>query len=649
MTASGESAAVDEQAAAAAGPATDQTAGFPAAPVPDRLFEDPGTDRRWRERFTAVRASLPTAARDNDARTVLVSNRAGTFEIYCWDTLGGQPLQCTDRPNGTTSATLSANGEGLWWFADTDGDEFGSWMAQPFGSAPGSAGEALPGVAPGYAAGIEVGSRVVLAGFNDDDGTRIHLVRNGSAAEVVYRHETDGSVGALSTDETIWVLQHSEHGDSRYPALRALDLSTGAVRGELDDTPGKGLSAIEFSPVPGDQRLLVNHERAGRDELLVWDIDSGEVTELPIDLPGELSGSFFPDGKSVLVVHDHHGRSTLHRFDLGSGRLTTLPTPAGTIADASTRRDGSVWFRVSSPERAARSMQLDAGHPQGRSVELRLFADPQAPDSQPLHDLWTEGRGGRIHSLLAVPPGVALDPESLRVRRPLPCVFLVHGGPDAADDHSFDAERALWLDAGFAVVQVNYRGSSGYGAAWRDAITERIGHTELADLAAVQDDLLRRGTIDSARCVLAGASWGGYLTLLGLGVQPSRWAVGIAGVPVADYVASYAEEMEPLRAYDRALFGGSPDEVPDKYADSSPASYLGRVGAPVLILAGVNDPRCPWGQIERYLHGLQRRGADFALYRYDAGHGSARTDERVRQAAVEVAFARQKLWPDRRF
>jgi dipeptidyl aminopeptidase/acylaminoacyl peptidase len=199
------------------------------------------------------------------------------------------------------------------------------------------------------------------------------------------------------------------------------------------------------------------------------------------------------------------------------------------------------------------------------------------------------------------------------------------------------------LDAGFAVVQVNYRGSTGYGSVWRDALTERIGHTELADIAAVHDHVVATGIADPARSVIAGYSWGGFLTLLALGTQPQRWTAGVAGVPVADYPAAYEDEMEPLRAYDRALFGGSPQEVPQAYRDSSPLTWVDHVRAPVLVLAGANDPRCPIRQIENYLDALAVRGAAYQVYRYDAGHGSGVTAERIRQQACEIAFVRQVL------
>src|SRR3712207_7447665 len=80
-----------------------------------------------------------------------------------------------------------------------------------------------------------------------------------------------------------------------------------------------------------------------------------------------------------------------------------------------------------------------------------------------------------------------------------------------------------------------------------------------------------------------------------------------AEVPVADYLAAYEDEMEGLRAYDRALFGGSPDEVREVYVRSSPITYVEAVAAPVLVVAGANDPRCPIRQIDNYLARLDRK------------------------------------------
>lgn len=616
----------------------------PHAEIPGRLLPDDAAESRWRQRFTATRVSLPEPARDNPDCAVFVSNASGSFELYTWDVAGGAQVQATARKDGTTRGVLSPDGRALLWFDDTDGDELGSWQWQPFGTGPGNAGPAMPAAAPGYSAGIEVGANVVIIGYADDNGSRVHLVAGGQQPATVYRHECDAGVAALSRDETVWVLAHSEHGDSRYPALRAFSVADGSVLGELDDSPGKGLDALEFSPVPGDQRLLVGHERRGRDELLIWNPADGAVTELAIDLPGDVTGAFYPDGQSVLVLHQQAGRSTLHRLELAGGELSTLPTEPGCIDSALVAADGSVWYRWSN---AAQPPQLRRLAPDGTDGTLLNPPGETAPASQPVYDVYTDGPGGQIHSLLARPAGYGALPETGHGGPALPTVFYLHGGPASSDDDAFEGNRAAWLDAGFAVVQVNYRGSTGYGSAWRDALTERVGHTELADVAAVMDDLTVRGVVDPDRCVVAGGSWGGFLTLLALGVQPTRWAAGIAAVPVADYVTAYADEMEPLRAYDRALFGGSPQDKPAAYRDSSPLTYVDMVSAPVLVLAGENDPRCPIKQIENYLDALAARDVDYRVYRFDAGHGSMVVAERIRQVACEISFARAAVGLDR--
>jgi dipeptidyl aminopeptidase/acylaminoacyl peptidase len=256
-----------------------------------------------------------------------------------------------------------------------------------------------------------------------------------------------------------------------------------------------------------------------------------------------------------------------------------------------------------------------------------------------VEDVWVDGPGGRVHALLRRPVADGAAP----VLEPLPLLIEVHGGPTAHDADAFRAYPSAWVDHGFAVVQVNYRGSTGYGSAWRDALDTRVGHTELEDVVAVRDYLVRAGIADPARVVLNGASWGGYLTLLGLGTYPDRWSLGLASVPVADYVAAYEDEMEGVKAFDRALFGGSPEQVADKYRDSSPITYVDAVTVPVLIMAGENDPRCPIRQIENYLAKLAEREVPHEVYRYDAGHGSLVDDERVRQAETEFSFTTRYL------
>ncbi|MDQ3579331.1 MAG: prolyl oligopeptidase family serine peptidase, partial [Actinomycetota bacterium] len=335
---------------------------------------------------------------------------------------------------------------------------------------------------------------------------------------------------------------------------------------------------------------------------------------------------------ALLVAHTHEARNTLHRYDIESGELSILDTPPGTIGSAHARPDGTVEYSWSN---AAEPSVVRALFSDGTDRVLLTPPGERAPGSAPLTDAFVETEHGRVHALVARPKDA---PDG-----PLPTVFSLHGGPHAADEDRFSAYRALWLDAGFAVVHVNYRGSTGYGSAWRDAIEGKPRLTELADVAAVHAWTVESGLADADRCVVNGASWGGYLTLLALGTQPELWAAGVAGVPVADYLAAYEDEMEPLRAFDRALFGGSPDEMNERYVECSPITYVDEVRAPVLVLAGENDPRCPIRQIDNYLDRLAERGVPYEMYRYDAGHGSLVVAETIKQSLIEVYFALRML------
>ncbi|MGW1124110.1 S9 family peptidase [Streptomyces sp. NPDC002526] len=590
----------------------------------------------WEQRFRAPRVSLPDWAEDAPGRALFVSNATGTYELYAWDRATGEQRQVTDRPNGTTDGVLTPDGEAVWWFDDTDGDEFGVWMRRPFhGGVDTESAPAAPGLGPSYPAGLAIGrdNTAVIGRSTDEDGTTVHVVRPGEAPVEIYRHRESAGVGDLSHDGTLIALEHTEHGDAMHSALRVVR-PDGTTVAELDDTEGGtkelGLAVLSFAPVAGDTRLLVGHQRRGRWEPMIWDPVAGTETDLAIDLPGDVGAEWYPDGSALLIEHGFEARSELWRYEpaAADGKPVRVETPTGTVSGATARPDGTVEYLWSSA----------AEPPVVRSTTGAVVLDPpgaKAPASVPVEDVWVDGPGGRIHALVQRPAAPA--------EGPFPTVFEIHGGPTWHDSDAFAAGPAAWVDHGYAVVRVNYRGSTGYGRAWTDALKHRVGLIELEDIAAVREWAVKSGLADPAKLVLAGGSWGGYLTLLGLGTQPGDWALGLAAVPVADYVTAYHDEMEALKAMDRTLLGGTPEEVPERFEASSPLTYVDAVRAPVYISAGVNDPRCPIRQVENYVDRLKDRAAVHEVYRYDAGHGSLVVEERIKQVRLELDFARRHL------
>ncbi|GAA3153843.1 prolyl oligopeptidase family serine peptidase [Planomonospora alba] len=581
-------------------------------------------EERWQARFRAPRVTLPVWARQAPSRAVYRSNASGAWEVYAWDRAEGVTRQVTSRPTGTSHGTIDPTGRWIWWFDDPGGDEWGRWMRQPFTGGP----DEPVDLAPGHPVGIALAATgdALIGMARPGEGFTVHLLRPGGPARVLYTHPEAACAVAVSADASLAAIGHSEHGDARHPALRVLRQS-GAVVGELYDGPGKGVTGLRFSPVPGDRRLLALHERRGRREPLVWDPVSGEQREIWLPDPGEITADWYADGRSLLIVRTHRGRTHLYRYDLAGGVLSPIETEHGLIDAAAPRPDGTVEYSWSS-----------GAHPpvirSSRGHVVLGHGGPSSPPSVPVEDVDVDGPGGRVHALVSRPE---------RGAGPYPAVFLLHGGPAAQDDDSFLPQVAAWVDFGFAVVRVNYRGSTGYGSAWRDALAGEVGHIELADVAAVREAMVARGLADPERLVLAGSAWGGYLTLLGLGTEPKSWAAGIAAAPIADHAAAYEDEPESLRAYHRALLGGPPDEWPERYAHCSPITYVDRVEAPVLILAGENDPRCPVRQVEAYVARLAGRGHPHEVHRYGAGRGPLVVSERIAQMAVQLDFVRRHL------
>ena len=580
----------------------------------------------WEERFRAPSVAFPHWARHAPDRLVFSSNESGAWQVYAWDRSTGLRRQVTDDAIGVYGGAATPDGSGVVWFHDVTGDEVGHWLVAPFEG--GDPRPLAPGVPDAWSSGLSLGDGLVVVGTAQDEGFSVFVAAGGGEARLLHHHELPVDVAGLSRDGTLVALSHAEHGDTMHPAVRVVDARTGAGTGDQWDGPGLGLSVAGWSPVAGDQRLAMTHERDGLQRPAVWDLATGERRDYPLDLPGDVEiEDWWPDASALLLVHEHEGRSGLHRLEVDTGAVAAIEHPPGTIEGAGVRPDGEVWFRLTSGAEQA-TVRTVAGAvvcaPQG----------PRAPAGRPFRSWSFANPGGqRIHGFVATPPGDG----------PHPVVMLVHGGPTWAYSDAFMPDVQAFVDHGVAVAMVNYRGSTGYGTAFRDALIGNPGFPEVEDVGAGLDALVAEGAVDPARAAISGGSWGGYVTLLGLGMQPERWAVAAAAVPVADYVTAFADEAPGLQAFDRTLFGGGPDEVGDLYVERSPLTYVDQVRAPVLILAGDNDSRCPIQQVLNYVDALRAAGGEVELYRFDAGHGSMVIDERVRQMRAELDFILPRL------
>ena len=584
----------------------------------------------WERRFRAPIISFPAWADQDPDRLVVASSESGSYQLHAWDRRTGRRRQVTFDPVGVLEGRPTRDGTGVVWFHDETGDETGTFVTAPFDEdvAP---EPLLTGLPKGWAEGLAMGRRRTVAAISTDDDYTVWVSDDGGDVRLLVRSDQpvrlaagSGMAGAvdraaLSADDAVLVLEVMDDGDVLHPSLRSLEAATGDVLAELRD-PGLAVGAYGFSPVPGDLRMAITREATGDRRPALWNARTGEITDLPVDLEGDIEPvDWWPDGSALLLLVFAEGRHQLHRYDLATLKATRLNTDPGSITAAGLRPDGTVWYRGHNGEHPARLLAVGSAEP------LLEPDGGRAPAGRPFELWWFENPNGqRVHGFLVRPEGDG----------PYPVIMRVHGGPHSTDTDRWVPDIQAHVDAGFLVAMVNYRGSEGFGQAWRDALTGNVGFLELEDVIAGLDDLVARGVADPARVVLAGWSWGGYVTLLGAGRHPERWVSLVAGVPVADYVAAFEDEAPMLQALDRALFGGSPDEVPDLYRERNPITYVDSVAAPVLILAGENDSRCPIRQVWNYVGRLRARGVEPRVYTYATGHASFDIEERVRQTAI---------------
>lgn len=591
----------------------------------------------WELRFRAPTVSMPRWARSAPDRLIYVSTESGVYQVHAWDRETGLRRQVTDHPVGVVASALTLDGERVLYWKDETGSEAGQWYAEPFGG-----GEDVPflaGVAQGWNQGLSQAPGLVAAGISDADGFAVFVSADGEPAKEIWRstewigiggaEHGRADVGGLSADGSMLALEHAEHGDSMHPALRVTDPRTGATIAEQVDD-GMALHAACWSPTPGDQRLAMIHEREGEARPALWNLATGEWLHLDLDLglagPVEVA-DWWPDASSLLIVHNDEGRDRLYRHELESGLLAPFAHDEGTIGAARVRPDGDVWFRLSNGARPPKALDGSGG-------EVLRAQGERAPAGRPFVSWhFDNGEGDRVHGFYVTPEGDG----------PFPVMMFVHGGPTGQDSDAWDPEVLAYVDMGFAVGMVNYRGSTGYGREWRDRLVGDIGGPELVDVNAGLADLVARGIADPARAVVGGWSWGGYIALLELCKFPDMWLAGVAGVPVGDYELSYEDLSPELQAYDRALIGGRPEQVPELMRDRNPIYFADRVRAPVIFLIGENDSRCPLRQAMAFVDELAERNHPHEVVRFGTGHGSYDIDEEVRQVHAILTFLAQHV------
>ena len=224
-----------------------------------------------------------------------------------------------------------------------------------------------------------------------------------------------------------------------------------------------------------------------------------------------------------------------------------------------------------------------------------------------------------------------------------PGVVVIHGGPAFHLAYYWNPFLSHLASRGWTVIAPNYRGSTGYGRDWVIANRYEMGRLDNDDCAAAALHLTRSGLADPAKIAVTGRSHGGYLTMTCLTRQPELWAAGSAVVPFINWFTGHENSREDLQYWD-VLNMGDPAEFHDLWHERSPFFFLDKVRAPVQLICGENDPRCPPSESVEAHNKLQSLGIQSELLLYKGeGHGFLKLENVIDSELKRVEFLARAL------
>jgi len=594
-----------------------------------------GVRSGWEARYRLVRRGIVGFAERAPNRLLITSNESGTFQLETRDVSTDERHALTRGGAGRTAGAISPNGEFVYYLEDAGGSEVGSWVRIPFaGGEPQPVADGQAGSSTGIA--FDRAGRFVVLGTSGKDGFRFDRVGTGGSGglsgggKTLYASRNEAYGPALSADGKYLSIVETERKNDRHYASLVLDALSGARIGEVWDGEGNSVTTGRWSPVEGDERLLIQTDASGFLRPEIFDVRTNVRTPLRLDLPGDVTAEgWSPDARVVLLDQHQGGRDTLYRYAVASGEILLVSTGEGSIGGCWFRPDGKVWAMFQNASTTPRLIEVDPAGGAPRTV----VASADAPPGTPLVRVELSGaRGEKVPALLgtqARPNGAA--------------VVWLHGGPHSETSDSFSPAIQAYLDEGFAVLAPNYHGSSGAGRAWANSVAGDPMRLELDDFRGARRFLIDRKLARETAVFIAGWSYGGYGVLSALTRQPTLWAGGIAGAPITDFSLQYEDARAALRGWTVTLFGGTPEEKPGLYRDRSPLAHAHAIRAPLLVFAGKNDRRAPARQVEVFVERLHQLGKAVDVRWFDAGHGSLSADEQIEEMREGLAFLKRTM------
>jgi dipeptidyl aminopeptidase/acylaminoacyl peptidase len=575
-----------------------------------------------------------------DGKTLLYSsNASGAAHLYISQTKhGSRPKQITHGNDPVRFGFLSPSGNQVLYLQDKDGNELHhlfltskngtktkritkspcrTWSAcwDPRGK------EIARSYTTQKSCGIEI--------FNVKTGENSVLIEQEAPLfDVAYSH--DGK----------WIAC-TEYGGGKDPKnMQVTILKRNDPKDVIHYKFKDGSKEVLPSWSPDSKKLAFLSDVKGKNQVVIQDFKGTDRQFLPLKEGEEAVDFQRPcwNAKSDAVYYavSKHSRTCLYKHQLNKERAA-LPFPDGTILFFKVSKDGKTVVALHSSLSSPHCIYLNKiGSKTIEPLTSRKYKANPAKLAKP-KSVWYESSDGlKIHAWY-LPAGHGQVPQ--------PAVVWPHGGPTFQTYDVWDPSLQSISQSGFAVLAPNFRGSTGYGAEFRNMNLSDLGGGDLEDVVAGAKWLAKQREIDKSKIAVLGGSYGGYMTLIALTKKPEVFAAGVAYVPIGtDWVESYELSDATFRKFDEECFGGPPEKRRELYRDRSAINFVSKIKAPVLITAGRNDPRCPIQPIDRFVKKLEEmKHPHKFIVEEKEGHGSARVDSLKKDVTTGINYLKKTL------
>jgi dipeptidyl aminopeptidase/acylaminoacyl peptidase len=538
---------------------------------------------------------------------------------------------------------------------------------------------------------------IAVSYFPHDERILYTSDQGGNELSHVYVRETGGTVRDLTPgdkhtasfagwahDRRSFFISTNER-DQRY-----FDLYEIAVDGFRRRLVYRNTDGFLLGPIARDKRYvaLIKVYTTSDADVFLHDLTTGATRNLTAH-QGSVNNApqdFTPDGTGLLITSDE-GRefAALVRVDFANGARTALLAPSWDVVGAGytyTGRYLTAWINeeakfVTKVYDAANLQEVALTGLPGGLVRGMRFSDDDSvfvfsnTDGSVPEELWV-GRAGsaprRVASGLnpairredlVVPthvrfksydglevPGLLYKPYQTNRRQKAPAIVMVHGGPGGQANVGYFALTQALVNHGYVVFDVNNRGSSGYGKTFFRMDDKRHGEADLGDVVASRGLLVETGYVDSARIGVLGGSYGGYMTLAALTLQPDAFKVGVDLFGISNWVRTLTSIPPWWEAFRRALY----EELGDPATDSarlrriSPIFNADKIRVPLMVLQGANDPRVLKVESDEIVAAARAKGVPVEYVVFpDEGHGFNKKENEIRGYTAVLVFLDQYL------